>query len=399
MFKDCAGIFLIQLALLITGLIFGIILARSLSMNDMGYYQLILSYMAIGQILAIPGMNEIISKGVLRDYDPIYFAVLKRSLCTTIISALVIFLICGILYFQQKGSICLALLIVGTFLPVMGMEKHGSFLKGKRKFLLSRRIIFFTSILNLIIVGGTAYFTKSIISMFIALFITRVAVLTICLKIVTRLIIKKNIDNKLEGDLLKQGWQLSILNVFNLIVGQIDRIIIGVIDPSLLAIYHIGCLLPRKIKDNVKTILVVPMTHWAKLSKKEHFYKIKKHGYKFFLLGTILTISIWILSPYIIPFFYGNNYYESVQISRLISLTLPCLFIGTIILDMDIYHGDTSYYQKVVIITQISSLVLLCITIPQFGIYGVIISFVVRAYIQHLIFPLYYLVKSRGQTR
>ena len=82
--------------------------------------------------------------------------------------------------------------------------------------------------------------------------------------------------------MLKQGWQLSGLSVFNVLVGKIDRIILGVINPELLAVYYIGGVIPIKIRNTVKSLITVPLMHWAALNKKENLKKINQHILKFF---------------------------------------------------------------------------------------------------------------------
>jgi O-antigen/teichoic acid export membrane protein len=396
MFKDSAGIFIVQIALAVIGILLGAVLARSLPMEDMGRYALILSYLAIGQITALPGMNAIISKGVLKDYDPIYYAVLKRSIISSSIFSLLLFVIGGVCFYAQIASeLGFSLIIVALFLPVIGLEKYESFFQGKREFTLSRRIAFFSSLGNLLVVGGTAFLTKNLLDVIIALLINRVLTIAFCLWIVHKRISVQPLNQEFEENLLKQGWQMSILSIFNVMVGQIDRVILGALDFRLLAIYHIGSVLPKRIKDNVKVILVVPITYWAKLSKKEHLRKIKQHGFKFVLFGCCLTAIIWVLAPWFIPFIYGKDYHQSVAIARWLSLTLPVMFLGTMILTVDIYQGDTKFYQKMQIGTQSFYILALAVLVPIFGIYGVVASFVARAYVQHGVFPFYYMMINK----
>lgn len=396
MFKDSAAIFTVQIALAVFGLLLSAVLARSLSVEDMGRYALIFSYAAIGQITSLPGMNSVISKGILKDYDPIFYSALKRSVISSGAASLILLAAGGMLLFSDAArEIGLTMIMVSPFLPVSGFDKYESFFQGKREFVVSRKISFFSNLANLIVVGAAAFFTKSLAPVIAALIIIRIATIIFCFRVIGKMIVQRPADMEFERALLKQGWQISVVSIYNVIVGQLDRIILGAIDPKMLAVYHIGSILPRRIKDNIKVILVVPITYWAKLSKNENLKRIKKHGLKFFLLGSALSLIIWVIAPWFIPFLYGENYMDSVGIARWLSLTLPVLFLGTVVLTVDLYQGDTRFNQKVEIGTQTFYIIALAVLVPFFGIYGVVAAFVARAYVQHGFFPVFYLMKNR----
>ena len=397
MFKDSAWIFIVYILLGIIGILTSVVLARSFSLYDMGRYQLILTYLALGSIAGLPGMNTIITKGILKDYDNIFFIALKKSIFLTVACSLLLLGSGIILYYLQLAKeLGVTLMVLSPFIPLIGLEKYESYFQGKRKFRQSRRIAFFYGMANLLVVGGTAYLTKSLFAVIAALFFVKMASVLIILGIVRRGLSQKERNLKYEQSLLKQGWQLSGLSVFNVIVGHMDRIILGAMDPALLALYHVGGYLVTKIKDGVKSLLIVPIMHWSKLSKEENIKKISTHGLKFFLLGTGLTIIIWIIAPWFIPFLYGKNYYESIAVARWLSLILPVLFWGTMVLTVNIYQGDTSFYRKTVIGTQIFYIVSLAVFVPLWGMYGVVASFVARAYVQHVFFSFIYILKNKN---
>ncbi|MFC1548337.1 FkbM family methyltransferase [Candidatus Omnitrophota bacterium] len=396
MFKDSTAIIGAQIASIFISMLLGVVLARTLSLRGMGYYQLILSYLAIANMAALPGMNSMISKGILKDYDPIYYAVLKKSVISTVIFSVLTLALGGIiLYLFPSKPVGWIIIVVGVFLPVIGVEKYESFLQGKRNFVLSRKIFVISAFVNLFMVGTVALAFRNIGAVIAALFVSRTAVNLVCLRLVASRVAKHPGDPAFEESLIKQGWRMSFLSVFNIIVGQIDRIILGAINPSILAIYYVGGVLPKKLKDNVKVLLAVPITSWAKLSKEEYFHKIKAHWSKFVLFGTGLAIIIWMVAPSFMILLYGEKYRESIMIARLLSLILPVIFIGTIVFNADIYQGDSVFYRKTTVYTQIFYLGALALLVPRYGIYGVVASFVARGYVQNVFFTSIYLFRNR----
>lgn len=392
MFKDGISILFSQIAIAFFALLLGAVLARTLSMEDMGHYVLILSYIAIGQITNFPAMNTIVSKSILKGYDLTYYLSIKISLLLSSVSSLLLFAAGGLMIFNDwHEQLGFSLCIVGVFLPLMSMEKYESFFQGKRKFQLSRRIALYSSIGNLILLGGASFLTANIYAVLSAMFVSKLIVTSLGLWLVNKMIDKQPKDEVLEKKYLKQGIQLSWIYVFNAIVGQADRIILGALDPKILAVYHIGAVLPIRIKDNVKVALFVPITYWGKLSISENIERIKHHGYKFIALGCAMTLFVWIVAPFIIPFLYGEKYYESIFIAQLLSLVLPVIFWGAMVLSIDMYQGDTRFYQKMVLGSQSFYLVALLILVPIYSVNGVVSAYVMRAYVQHLAFPLFYL--------
>ncbi|MBL7196732.1 MAG: hypothetical protein ISS47_01385 [Candidatus Omnitrophica bacterium] len=400
MAKDGMAILVVYLTLTVIGILTSTILARSFSLHDMGRYQLILAYVAVGQIAALPGMTVIMTKGILKNYDPIFYVALKRSVLSSTICFFLLFGSGIILHYLQVAKVLsFNLIIVSLLIPLVGLEKHESYFQGKQKFRLSRKIAFFYGLANLFIVGGTAYFTKNLNAVIVALFSLKLTNIIIILSIVNRGLSKQKRDVHIERTLLKQGWQLSGLSVFGVIVGHIDKIILGAIEPGLLAIYYIGRIFPNKINEGVKSLLAVPVSYWAKFSKEENIKKIEQHGLKFFLLGCGCATIIWVIVPWLIPLFYGKDYHESVAIARLVSLILPAAFLGLVVFSIDLYQGDTSFYKKMFISSKFFYLLALAILVPIWGIYGVVASVIIQAYVANGIFLLIYLMMLKKGSK
>ena len=88
-------------------------------------------------------------------------------------------------------------------------------------------------------------------------------------------IVKKTIrysehDTKQEKTLIREGWQLSALAAFQLIVNKLDDLMLGIISPQLLALYYIGQKLSKFILTTVQSLMRVQAIHWAILEKKDN---------------------------------------------------------------------------------------------------------------------------------
>lgn len=380
---DAILVFAVQNLTVLMGFATGIIFARCLSIADLGKYQLCMSFINLGgQILTLPGLSLIIMKGAAKNYDRIYYKAIKQSLISGLMFSALLLGAYAICKHWNIGSELYRIIMIWTAvsLPVMAMDKYDSLLNGKREFKLSRSIAFFSGLTNFIGVGATAFYTRSFPAVLAASFVSHLVTSAIALRI-THKKVRCAAENKpFETELFRLGWQQSFVSVFSILVSQLDKITLGLIDPKLLAVYYIGNNLPYKVKDNIKVMLGVPTAHWASLSREENYSKIKKHGIKVFMIGLGLTLFIVCLSPFFIPFFYGKQYSSSVWVCQLVSLPLGINFLSNVILSADFFQNKGRYANKTIIARQVIYSVLLFALVGKFKIAGIVTSFLIAEF-------------------
>ena len=66
-------------------------------------------------------------------------------------------------------------------------------------------------------------------------------------------------DKILEKQLQTLSNRFSLLAIFNFLATKIEKIILGLIDPVSLSIYYVGMIIPSTIKNNIKSVLVIPI--------------------------------------------------------------------------------------------------------------------------------------------
>ena len=377
-FKDTSYVAIAQFITIGIGFITSIVFARNLGLEGFGQYNLLMVYIALAKICGLPGMNVVIRKGVLKGYDPIFKLALRKSIYFASFCSLFIVLLSVIIYsinlITQEAFI--SFLVIASFTVLSGLDKYDNLLQAKKAFFLSRKIMVLSSFLTLCLVGGTAYYTKSFIFVICALFFVRLLTIIYGLYISNKLIIPMNDDIFKQQLLFEESKKYTMFSLFNIGVGQLDKLIIGLIDPKLLAIYSVGSFIPRKIKDNIKTLISVPVMHMGSMSKEKNLYLLKKHGAKLFLFGFFLTVIIWATVPWFIPYFYGKEYHNAVWIAQVLSLSLGFNLLGLMLLNYDIYQNRGNFYRKQLLIRQLVYVALVAIAISYYGIYGLVFSIV-----------------------
>ncbi len=368
MARDGAGMFLAQIGTIGIGMISGIIMARCFSLADMGRYQLIMSYVAVGRIAALPGMNIILNKGALKGYDRICAPAIFRSVLVSSLTGLVLLSGGGLAFWHSpQAKLGLTLLVVGAFQLLSGFEKFDSILQGKKEFILSRQIVLGSAVFSLMTVGSAAYFTRRLSYVIAASFGVRVFTLAVGWGLTLPKLQKSERDPLFEQDLLRQGWRQTALSVFNLLLRQVDRLILGTIDPALLAVYHIGSVFPNQIKNNAKSLLVVPVNYWGSMSKHSNLRRIRQHGLTILGSGLGLTLAIWLLAPWVLPLLYGPNYQAAVPIARWLSLPIGLNFLALMVFSLDLYQNQGRFYTLARVVRQSVYVILLVALAPLPG--------------------------------
>jgi O-antigen/teichoic acid export membrane protein len=371
--NDSAAMFGGQIVAVIFGIGQGVLMARSLSLSDMGRFQLIMSYIAIGQVCGLPGMNVAINKGAMKGHDRILYKILRISAGWALAGGVLLFLIGGTLrlggWFGDWG---VTMMLVAAFLPFHGLDKYDSMLLGKRLFLLSRALNVMSSALSLVVVGGTALMTHRFVPTLTAAFVCRAVTVSAGLWISRRQMDDSAANPEMDRELLKMGRQQTLLSFIGIIIGQLDRLIVGSISPATLAVYYIGALIPTKVKDNSKVLFTIVTNHWGGLSKRDNLDRLKQNTWRILGMGCALTVLIWIGAPFIIHRLYGDAYSGSVRIAQWLSVTLGMGFFSIFLQSVDLFQDKGTFYIKQTYIRQAGYIGLLLLLVPRYSYWGVI---------------------------
>ena len=92
------------------------------------------------------------------------------------------------------------------------------------------------------------------------------------------------------------------------------------------------------------------------------------------LVGVFALISIFILSPVMIPIFFGEQYQETVYLLRILALSLPLLFIASSVGATLVTQDHMKKKVKIMGGVALLNIVLNIIMIPVYGSVGAAIA-------------------------
>ncbi|HCT7326642.1 TPA: oligosaccharide flippase family protein, partial [Proteus mirabilis] len=200
-------------------------------------------------------------------------------------------------------------------------------------------------------------------------------------------------NNSLVKDALSYSIPLLPHTVGVFFISFIDRFIINKeMGLSEAGIYMVGVQLSSTIAIVFNSLYQAYIPWLFEKLKKDNIndkVKIVKYTYLFFIFLVISGILIFIISPIIIKFVVGEQYYS---ISNIIGwLCLGQLFGGMyLIMSGYIYYSKkTSRLALITISSGITNVILLLIFIPKYGLIGAAISFAFVKFAQFIIVYLF----------
>jgi O-antigen/teichoic acid export membrane protein len=377
--KDSALMIVSQIIGVFIGFFTTILISRSLGVENYGYYLLILSYVNIGQITALPGFSTIIHKGGIKNYDCILIISLKRIIPIVVISAILLAIVGFLIYSDSETKqLGLVLMLTALALPLLGLEKYDALLTGKRQYKISRFLFILNALLTLIVVGGTAYYTKNEVFTYMSFLGLKIFMLIIGYLFVINKWKDAEINKKFEKDSINQAWKYTWVVGFSNAVNALDKVILGTMNPVMLAVYHIGSLLPKQISNIFKVVVGVVNAYWGNLKKENNMFKINKYLWKMFFILLFLTSIMWTLIPFVINLFFGKEYEEASKIAQWLILVIPLNMISALVYGYNIYQDDGIFFRNQQIIKSIFYLVLLIPLVYFYQIFGVVASILMR---------------------
>lgn len=330
-----------QFFVILLGLVNSALLARLLGSEQFGTYQFILTWVAISSVAGLPGMTLPILKGTLKNYDRFYWVATKRSIIVSSFATLLIGAAGSISYWSIEGgeSIGMIMLLVSASMPLTAFQNYESFFVGKRDFRVSRLLQILSSVVLLILTAYSSWVYGTAEAAYAAYIGSRIIITVTALFAVQRRIEDCTADPDFDRDLLSQGWRQTALGILIIFASRLDRIVLGAMSPILLAQYHVGTLLPTRLKDNVKLLLSVLGSRWGLLDSEGSISALNRNRSMLLGAGLLCFIVMALSLQFLIPMLFGNEYQDAVWIGTAFSLTvIPAFWNHMIGLHSQIQH-------------------------------------------------------------
>lgn len=374
--KNSFWITLNQLVSIILGLLLSVFLARFLSKEVFGNYNLILSIISLLAIISMPGINISLTKAISRGKDGTYTKSTALSFIWSMLGVPMLLILGVYYYFYEQPEVGITLLLASIFFPLLyGLNTWINFLNGKKRFDLSVKY----SIIQ------TFFRTFTIITILLLGVTTLVPIFAVFLLINSFFNVyyyyrsKKLVINNIEEKNWKSYiYKLSFVEFSALSYEYADKIIIGILlGPFPLAVYSIAATVISQIKGSMNQLLKIYYPKIFEMENEDILFNLKKFFPKFILLNVGILTLIIILMPWLILLLFSDKYSESIVYAQLYSITIPLsLFMiisGTILIALN-NENELFRFRSVGTIVLLGLYLTL---IPAWGLYGAIIGSII----------------------
>lgn len=293
-------------------------LANWLTQEAFGTYTYILTTIELCAIFVLSGVNTALSQSVAKGFEGSMPTALKTVVKWGSIGSLMALIIGGYYFLQGNLLLGKAFIALAFFIPFYkSLGMFSNFLNGKKLFGTCGKyesLFHITTALTFITV---IYFTKNLLIILIAFFLTKTAMNGILFWYTQK---KHKSNTKIDPNMISYGKHLSFIRIFASGASRADKLILWhALGPVQVAIYTIA-MAPLSLLQ--LPIQKIAMVAFPKLVEKNQEQLQKTLPLKILKTGGIMAIIVLIyivLAPYFFTLFYPQ-YSTSIIYAQVIAL-------------------------------------------------------------------------------
>ncbi len=285
-----------------------------------GSYKYILSIISVITILTLPGTGNAVIQAVARGKEGSFLTAFKAKIKWGTLASIGSLGVAGYYWINNNLILAISLLIAAIFLPFMdSFNIYNSFLSGKKLFDISAKFQIISQIIYIFSIITTLFLTRNIFIVLLVYFFSLTISRLIFFKITFR---KFKPNQKHDSKIISYAKHLSLLNVFNVLAEQLDKILIfHYFGAAQVAIYYFAIAIPVQIKSPLKYIGRLGYPKFAQRSLLEIKKSIWRKIFLFGLLRIFIVIIYILTAPFIFNLFFPA-YKDAVIYSQVFSLSL-----------------------------------------------------------------------------
>ncbi|WP_133493126.1 polysaccharide biosynthesis C-terminal domain-containing protein [Alcanivorax sp. 24] len=369
-------------------------LSRSLSVQEFGFYSVVVStitFILIPTQLGLPVLviREAASAKVNNNYERIHHLIIFCQRILILLAALLLLASCFAALFDKKITSWLGqqdvIIIIMAILGMSWLSIASAQIRGYSYVLIGQLPDVVFRPLFFVLIWAGALVVLDQLTYHIAFFVLFLSSALSCLlaRIMLGMISKRN-KNRDRPKRPRGGWwpyimPLAILSGAQVINGQIDIVMIGLFRPiEEVANYRISVQMAVMISFGLHALTAMSAPIITTLYKEANFYGLRKYVFQISIMNLSISLPIFIIfvvwGESLIVSFFGGGYSEAftplviLALSQLIHTT-----IGPVTTLMNML-GNEKWSMKVIVFSSVLNVVLNLVLVPHYGMIGAAIS-------------------------
>ena len=360
--------------------------ANLLPKDIFGTYKYVLSIGGVLGALTLTGMGPALLRATARGVKDILEVAFWTQLKWSALTLSATLLGAGYYFINNNHLLSISLLIVGLFSPLsQSAGLYSSFLIGKKEFRTKVLYDFIYILVPFFVIVGVLFSTDDLLLLVLAYFISYTCVAVFLYKKVLHTYHdSKPLPASLDTDTISYAKHLSVINIFNTVAGQLDKVLI---------FHYLGA-----VQLAVYALALAPITHMTGFLKSIHTLSLPKlvnqkmrtiqetlpaKAVRLVFILMIPTLLYIFAAPYLYKILFPK-YIESVIYSQLYAamiLLYPIEFIKTSVTA----HAPARSLYTLTLTGTFIKVGLLGILLPLYGILGAILAIMLYTIIHGLV--------------
>ncbi|MFA5877270.1 MAG: oligosaccharide flippase family protein [Candidatus Paceibacterota bacterium] len=344
-----------------------------------GAYKYILSIASIFAIFSLPGMQKSVSRAAARGHAGVIHGTTRQRVLFSLIGSIAALATSAYYLLNENVELSLALLIIAVALPIFDtFTGYIAHFAGVRRFDLQTKYYALTQTVSVTVLIATLFFTNNLIFILLGYFLPLAIIRMLLYWNITRSI-PKEIDATEEKQSLTYGKHLTAMNILGVVAGNIDKILLWkFLGPAQLAIYAFAIAIPEQFKGPLRGVGDLAFPKFATQTPEQMGNALSSLWWKLGVYALILcatSIAYIMLAPYIFKLLFPL-YMESVIYSQIYALSLISAVSVIPIAALEAQKKTvTQYFLNT--IQSVTSVVLMVVLTPIFGVLGVVCGIVI----------------------
>jgi O-antigen/teichoic acid export membrane protein len=373
LYRGVASIFLLRFFQLGTALVSTYFLARSMSKDAFGQYNMVMNAVGIASLFSLSGLTNSLVQAVARGFEGTFRAIVPIAFFSSFVGSVGLASLSGWYFVKGNEQNAWGLMAAAVLLPFAhGLVQWKSVIIGRERFdqlmLADGAVSLLTY--SLVIAAVVLFPGEYVLAILVTLIVP--AVFNLCLTAFKYRQI--SVNAAVEEQNIRYGIRTTFYSGLGSIGSNLDRILVfSFLSPVALAVYVAAAKIPELLSGAMQDVGAVLAPRLAKheaYSKRiDKIFSIMAFGY-----GFIVIAAAFLLVPIIVPFLYGSNYADSVPYAQALTCSVAIGFHADLRFRFVRSQIDVRGYRDTMLISSAVRFLAFFTLVPLFGIIGAVVG-------------------------
>jgi len=348
-------------------------LARSMTKNAFGEYNMVLNTVGILTIFSLSGLNNSLMQAVARGYEGTYRATVPIAFGSSFLGSVVLMCMSVWYFIQAQAQIGQGLLVAAALFPfAYGLVQWKSVVTGSGRFgqLLihdgAGSILTYGLIIVAVLLQPGKYVLPIVLMMLVP------AAYNVVLTMVKFRQIP--VSAPVEEQNVRYGIKTTLYSGLGAIGSNLDRVLLfWFLSPAALAVFVAAGRIPDLLSGAMQDVAAVLA---PRLAKHDAYTKRvdRIFGVLSLIYGAVVIVFAFTGIPFVVIFLFGNNYADAIPYAQALTCSVAIGYLANLRFRFIRSRIDARGFRDVTLVSSAVRLGAFLLLVPPFGLVGAVIG-------------------------